>query len=94
MYLYILTQTFASHMFKFLLFFILIFLAIRGVFIFLFRILSIGRYNSQGKKNPQQPPNRPKQPETQDERIIDYQKKTFESTEVEDADFVEIKDCE
>ncbi len=33
----------------------------------------------------------PKQPETQQDRIIGYQKKTFESTEVEDAEFVEIK---
>lgn len=36
--------------------------------------------------------NQKNQPENQQDRIIDYQKKNFESTEVVDADFVEIKD--
>lgn len=78
-------------MFKFLLFIILIFMIIRGIFAFLFRFLNTGRFNSQQRKA-QQRPTKPRQPETQDDRIIDYQKKSFESTEIEDADYIEIKD--
>lgn len=32
--------------------------------------------------------------ETQEERIISYQKKSFEKSEAEDVDFVEIKDAD
>lgn len=78
-------------MFKFLFFLILSFIIIRAIFSILFRILGVNRFNSKNRKY-QQRPNRPKQPESQDERIIEYQKKSFESTEVEDADFIEIKD--
>lgn len=35
-----------------------------------------------------------KQPETQEERILEYQKKSFEKTDAEDVDFEEIKDAE
>lgn len=42
-------------------------------------------YNNTHKKEPQEP-------ETQEERIISYQKKEFETTKAEDVDFVEIKD--
>jgi hypothetical protein len=35
--------------------------------------------------------NSPKKTETQEERIMDYQKKSFEATQVEDVDFEEIK---
>jgi hypothetical protein len=34
----------------------------------------------------------PKQPETQEARIMDYQKKSFEATQIEDVDFEEIKE--
>ncbi len=78
-------------MFKFLFFLILSFIIIRAVFSILFRILGGNRFKAKNRSY-QQRPNRPKQPETQDERIIEYQKKSFESTEVEDADFIEIKD--
>lgn len=78
-------------MFKFLFFLILSFIIIRSVFFILFRILGGKRFNAKNRRYRQRP-NRPKQPETQDERIIEYQKKSFESTEVEDADFIEIKD--
>lgn len=30
-------------------------------------------------------------PETQEDRILDFQKKSFEKTDAEDADFIEIK---
>ena len=51
-----------------------------------------------GKRNKQTPPRsqqhaaQSKQPETQEERIIEYQKKTFASSDAEDVDFVEVKD--
>jgi hypothetical protein len=35
-----------------------------------------------------------KDPESQEERIIEYQKKNFESSDIEDADYVEIKEKE
>ena len=66
-------------------------MVIRGIFAFLFRFMNTSRFNSQ-KGRAQERPMQPKQPESQEERIIDYQKKSFESTEVEDADYVEIKD--
>lgn len=31
-------------------------------------------------------------PQTQEDRIIDYQRKSFESSKIEDVDFVEIKE--
>ena len=65
-------------------------MVLRGIFAFLFRFLNTDRFNSQ-KGRPHQRPTQPKQPESQEERIIDYQKKSFESTEVEDADYIEIK---
>jgi site-specific DNA-adenine methylase len=80
-------------MFKFLFLLILTFMVLRGVFAFLFRFLNTGRFNSQQGRTKQRP-TQPKQPESQEERIIDYQKKSFESTEVEDADYIEIKDHE
>ncbi len=64
---------------------------VRGIFAFLFRFSNIGRFNSQNERAKQRP-SPPKQPESQEDRIIEYQKKSFESTEVEDADFIEIKD--
>ena len=66
-------------------------MVIRGIFAFLFRFLNTGRFKSQQSRT-QQRSTQPKQPESQEERIIDYQKKSFESTEIEDADYIEIKD--
>lgn len=45
---------------------------------------------SDRQYRPQQ--SRDPQPESQEERIISYQKKSFETSYAEDADFVEIKD--
>jgi hypothetical protein len=53
--------------------------------------LVFGKRRKQSSNNYQRPP-QPKQPETQHERIIEYQKKNFESSDIEDADFEEIKD--
>ncbi|NLI99619.1 MAG: hypothetical protein GX371_00490 [Bacteroidales bacterium] len=77
-------------LFKFLLFFIAIYLLLKAVGAWL-----LGK---RGRQNASQRPHyrqtrreQPKQPEKQTDRIIDYQRKTFESSEVEDADFIEIK---
>ena len=48
-------------------------------------------YNQQQSRQ-QQSNTTDKKPESQEERILDFQRKSFESTKAEDADFVEIKD--
>jgi len=53
-----------------------------------------GKRNKQTPPRPRQHTAQSKQPETQEERIIEYQKKTFISSEAEDVDFVEVKDPE
>ena len=70
---------------KFLLFFPIVYLPMKAFVRFL-----------TGKGNTQAPPRQQqqtytRQPETQDDRIIEYQKKNFEKSDVEDVDFVEIK---
>ena len=70
---------------KFLLFFTIVYLALKAFVRFL-----------TGKKSTQAPPRQQqqaytRQPETQEDRIIEYQKKNFEKSDVEDVDFVEIK---
>ncbi|MEA5129948.1 MAG: hypothetical protein VB074_17370 [Proteiniphilum sp.] len=50
-----------------------------------------GRQASNFRQRQPQQPQQPKQPENQQDRIIEYQKKKFESSEIEDADFVEVK---
>jgi hypothetical protein len=45
-------------------------------------------YQQQRQRQRQNPP---KKTETQEDRIIDYQKKSFEATQVEDVDFEEIR---
>jgi len=71
---------------KFLFFFVAAYLLLKAFVGFLF----VKRSN-QSPPRPQQRASQPKQPETQEERIIEYQKKTFEKSEAEDVDFVEIK---
>ena len=75
---------------KFFLFFLAIYLFLKA-----FGAWLLGKRNKQNHSRYSHQQTRtqpPKQPETQQDRIIDYQKKTFESSEVEDADFVEIKE--
>ncbi|MDI9606131.1 MAG: hypothetical protein QM305_12585 [Bacteroidota bacterium] len=78
---------------KFLLFFFITYFILRSIGRLLFGIRykqNSPRYRTpHGAQSRQEPP---KQPETQEDRIIGYQKKNFESTEVEDAEFVEIKE--
>ena len=73
--------------------FILCFLAFCLLFRFLgifFRIKSSGRkQRNYTRQQSAQQPN--PQPESQEDRILEYQKKNFEATDVEDADFEELK---
>lgn len=49
-------------------------------------------YTQQQQRRNYQSKATPKKPETQEERILDFQKKSFDSSKAEDADFIEIKD--
>ncbi|MFA7494495.1 MAG: hypothetical protein WCZ43_13420 [Proteiniphilum sp.] len=75
---------------KFLLGFMVVYFLLRSATAFLMG--KRGRQNSNFRRQQQQRPQQPKQPENQQDRIIEYQKKKFESSEIEDADFVEVKD--
>ena len=55
----------------------------------IFRLLFGRRRNSQNTRQQAR-----QEPETQNDRIITYKKKEFETTAAEDVDFVEIKDDE
>jgi len=72
---------------KFILVFVVIYLLMKGLVGFL-----LGKRTRQSKPFQQQRQEQTKQSETQDDRIIEYQKKTFESSDAEDVEFVEIKD--
>lgn len=52
----------------------------------------MGKRGRQTSNFRQQRAQQTRQPENQQDRIIEYQKKKFESSEIEDADFVEVKD--
>ncbi|HHU96910.1 MAG: hypothetical protein QM237_00220 [Bacteroidota bacterium] len=78
---------------KFFLFFLVTYLILRSIGRLLFGIRYKQNSFRHGTPRGRQPRREsPKQPETQQDRIIGYQKKNFESTEVEDAEFVEIKE--
>lgn len=69
---------------KFLLVFVVIYFLLKGFVRFLF--------GKRARQTSPRQPQRPEQAETQEERIIEYQKKTFEISEAEDVEFVEIKE--
>ncbi|MDD3967405.1 MAG: hypothetical protein WC112_00225 [Proteiniphilum sp.] len=71
---------------KFLLFFVAAYLLMKGFVAFL-----TGKRSGQAPAERYSPPGQPRQPEKQEDRIIGYQKKTFEKSEAEDVEFVEIK---
>ncbi|MGI6573753.1 MAG: hypothetical protein ACOX19_10215 [Fermentimonas sp.] len=78
---------------KFFLFFLVFYLILRSIGRLLLGIRYKQNNSRYGTPRGGQPRREsPKQPETQEDRIIGYQKKNFESTEVEDAEFVEIKE--
>lgn len=62
---------------------------------FLLRSVAAFLMGKRGRQSPnyrRQGAQQNKQPDNQQDRIIEYQKKKFESSEVEDVDFVEVKD--
>lgn len=71
---------------KFLLFFVVAYLLMKGFVAFF-----TGKRNGQSATNRQTSQSQPKKPENQEDRIIEYQKKTFEKSEAEDVEFTEIK---
>lgn len=72
---------------KFFLGFVVIYFLLKSFASFL-----MGKRGRQNQSQQRQRTNQTKQPEKQEDRIIDYQRKKFESSEIEDADFVEVKD--
>jgi len=72
---------------KFILVFVVIYLLMKGFIGFL-----LGKKTRQSSTFQQNRREQPKQTDTQEDRIIEYQKKTFESSDAEDVEFVEIKD--
>lgn len=72
--------------------FILFLLIITFYLIFkLLKRLFIGWLFSAHTNNHRQEEPKPKTPENQEDRILEYQKKSFEETDVEDVEFEEIK---
>lgn len=57
-----------------------------------FTAFLMGKRGRQSPNQRQQRTQQAKQPDNQQERIIEYQKKNFESSDAEDVDFVEVKD--
>lgn len=72
---------------KFLLGFMVVYFLLKAFVAFL-----IGKRGRQTSNYRRQRTQQANQSETQKDRIIEYQKKKFESSEVEDVDFVEVKD--
>lgn len=77
-------------LFKFLFFFVIIYLLLRA---FTRWIASWGR-RATGNYTQQQREQTQKEPETQEDRILDYQRKSFESAEAVDVEFEEVKDSD
>ncbi|MDO5665308.1 MAG: hypothetical protein Q4G63_08645 [Bacteroidia bacterium] len=77
-------------LFKVLLIFAVIYMAIS----FLGRILFGTKRRSQASPYSRHEQQQPKEPETQEDRILDYQKKSFEKTDAIDVEFEEIKQKE
>ena len=72
---------------KFFLGFVVIYFLMKSFASFL-----MGKRGRQNQNQQRQRTYQRKQPEKQQDRIIEYQRKKFESSEIEDADFVEEKD--
>ena len=82
---------------RIILFFVVVNYLVKLFFRFFFGIRQSrgGRYQRQQRSYQQQSRQQQQQrkrPEAQEDRILDFQRKSFESTDVEDADFVEIKE--
>lgn len=73
---------------KYFLIFSIAYLIMKGFAALLTR-KRFGQSNPNYRTHTQEPP---REPETQEDRIINYQKKNFEKSEAEDVEFVEIKE--
>lgn len=84
-----------GYIFKFILFVIVfswILKAARRLLFGIFYKRKFNQYNNQYNNQQQQQPQQDKKsPETQEERILDFQRKKFESTDIEDADYEEVR---
>lgn len=70
-----------------LLFFIVVYFGFRWIWKVVTSILTPPRQQAYNRQQKTQ-----QEPETQEERILDFQKKSFESADAEDVDFEEIKE--
>lgn len=75
--------------------FIIRFILFTIIFFFLFRLISSFLFGKRTQSNtyrrrPQQQ-QQSAEPETQEDRILEYQKKSFETSDAVDAEFEEIK---
>ncbi|MDD3788153.1 MAG: hypothetical protein PHO94_05610 [Petrimonas sp.] len=71
------------------------FIILTLAFYFIFKLISNfirGKVSGTQRNRSYGETSQPQEPETQEERILDYQKKSFESADAEDVDFEEIKD--
>lgn len=73
------------------LFSIILFIIIFYLVIKLLKRLFLGWLFRTPRPDNKQSFQEPKTPESQEDRILEYQKKSFEKTDVEDVDFEEIK---
>lgn len=73
---------------------LLIFAIIYMVISFIGRLLFGTKRKSQASPYSRHSSQQQKEPETQEERILDYQRKSFEKTDAVDVEFEEIKEKE
>lgn len=80
------------YLFRFVLLFIFVNMLLRSLISFISR--GKRRTSNPRSRNQysQQRRNQPKEPEKQADRIIEYKRKKFDAAEVEDAEFLEVKD--
>lgn len=77
--------------FRLILFIIIFSWVLRALRRLVFRRFYNKHFNQRGESSFNSSQQQENKPETQEDRILDYQRKRFESTDVEDADFEEIK---
>ena len=84
-----------GYIFKFILFVIVfswIIRALRRIIFGMFYKRKFNQYNNQyNNQHNRQQQEKKKAPETQEDRILDFQRKKFESTDIVDADYEEVK---
>ena len=79
-------------LFRFILLFIFINMLLRSLISFISRGKRRTANPRSRNQYGEQRRNQPKEPEKQADRIIEYNRKKFDAAEVEDAEFLEVKD--